>query len=384
MAKGETFPSESRTFQDPDTGAQIRQLTDHRAHSHHLYFTNPGWYDGGRRLLFGSDRRNGVNLYSVELPTGELTQMTDLPDAGEQKSNLFHSVSLNPVCREAYFWHDSTLRAIDLDTLEERPLYTVPEGFTAGGETDVTADGAHVVVRCGEDLTGRFRMDLGNGYVGFQEYWQATPLSRIVRISVEDADAEVVHEEQAWVGHVNASPKHPHLLTFCHEGPWDKVDQRIWLLDLSDGTVSKLRPTPDEAHVGHEYWLADGEHIGYHGWWSADRSDPFHGTMHYTGTDQVEAAVDRRCMHFHSWGRDLVVGDGTGRSPQLTLWRRRGGKLEGPRLLHRHRGSFHTQAVHVHPTFSPDGAGILFTADPQGYGNVYLADIPAFESLPAA
>ena len=31
----------------------------------------------------------------------------------------------------------------------------------------------------------------------------------------------------------------------------------------------------------------------------------------------------------------------------------------------------------------PDGEPrIVFTADPQGYGNVYIADVPEFESLP--
>ena len=53
MAKGDRFPTEWRTFTDDQTGVEVRQLTNHKGHSHHLYFTNPGWYDGGRKLLFG-------------------------------------------------------------------------------------------------------------------------------------------------------------------------------------------------------------------------------------------------------------------------------------------------------------------------------------------
>jgi len=39
--------------------------------------------------------------------------------------------------------------------------------------------------------------------------------------------------------------------------------------------------------------------------------------------------------------------------------------------------------VHVHPRFSPDGASVLYTSDHSGYGNLYLADLPAFDDLPS-
>jgi oligogalacturonide lyase len=36
----------------------------------------------------------------------------------------------------------------------------------------------------------------------------------------------------------------------------------------------------------------------------------------------------------------------------------------------------------VHPCFSPDGKQIVFTADPQGYGQVYIVDVPEWDALP--
>ena len=66
----------------------------------------------------------------------------------------------------------------------------------------------------------------------------------------------------------------------------------------------------------------------------------------------------------------------------MLLWRYRNGQFEGPRVLAQHRGSFHIQRVHVHPRFSPDGTQVLYTADPQGYGQLFLADVPAWEGLP--
>ena len=384
MAAGDLYPSEAREFVDTVTGVPITQLTEHKAHSHHTYFTNPGWYDDGKSLLFASDRGNATNLYSMDLESTEFRQLTDLPDGREVESNLFHSTSINPTRAEAYFWHGRELVALDLRTLEQRILHRTPEMFGAGGTTNVTADGAHVMISYSEDLSHRFRMDMGNGYVGFREYWQARPLSRILRVSTADGSEEIVHEDRSWIGHVNTSPNHPHLLTFCHEGPWHLVDHRIWLLDLTDRSITKIRPTAEGERVGHEYWLRGGEYIGYHGWSGLDQSDPFHGAVRYDGTDQWEAPLVESSMHYHSRDLDTIVGDGTKTNPQLMIWRREGDAFSGTRLIHRHRGSFHTQAVHVHPTVSPDGDQILFTSDSRGYGNLYLVDVPDFDSLPEA
>ena len=74
MALNETTPAEGREYTDPLSGATVRQLTDRRAHSFHLYFTNLDLWDAGRRMVIGSHRNNAVNLYSVDLATGELTQ----------------------------------------------------------------------------------------------------------------------------------------------------------------------------------------------------------------------------------------------------------------------------------------------------------------------
>src|SRR5215210_5434647 len=123
MGKGECFPAEWRTFTDDQTGVALRQLTNYKGHSHHLYFTNPGWYNGGRKLLFGSDRQNCTSLYGVDLASGEVTQLTDryLPPPPAETSFLF--ASLNPRRAEVYFWHGRDLIALDLDSLEERVLY---------------------------------------------------------------------------------------------------------------------------------------------------------------------------------------------------------------------------------------------------------------------
>jgi|DewCreStandDraft_5_1066085.scaffolds.fasta_scaffold00088_63 oligogalacturonide lyase len=379
---GAEWPPEWSTSTDPETGVAVRRLTNYKGHSHHFYFTNPGWHAGGRRVLFGSDRYNHTNLFSLDLETGYIRQLTDLdmPPPPAETSFLFACV--HPIREEAYFWRGRRLLAIDLESCALRELYVAPQRFLTN-ILNCTADGRYICTGLYEDLSDRFRVDLLHGYVGFREYWEARPLSRIIRVATDGSGAEVVFEERYWIGHVNTSPTQPHLLTFCHEGPWDQVDNRIWGLDLQTGRVWPIRPRrTSRERVGHEYWLADGLHIGYHG--RSEDGTAFYGAIRYDNSEQIEAPIVGDSSHFHSNSLDLIVGDGNARHPYILLWRYRDGRFEGPRKLCRHRGSFHVQQLHVHPRFTPDGRSVLFTADPNGYGNLYLVEVPPFESLPPA
>jgi oligogalacturonide lyase len=243
----------------------------------------------------------------------------------------------------------------------------------------VTADGKFVVTGFQEDLSDRIRLDLNNGYVGMDEYWAAKPHSTIWRIPLAGGEPEMVYEERLWLGHFNVSPKLPHLMTFCQEGPWHKVDHRMWCLDLASGRHWKLRPTAEPEAVGHEYWMADGERIGYHG---SNAKGGLFGSIRYDNTDQVEGSFSAHCWHFHSHMLDLVVGDGEAKNPYLLAWRFRDGVFEGPKVIAEHRGSFHTQQVHVHPCVFADGTKVLYTADPRGYGQVNIVEVPAWDALP--
>jgi len=372
------FPSEKRSYKDRVTGVMVHQLTEHMAHSYHLYFTNPGWWDRDRRLLFGSDRGNSGNFYSLELESGEITRLTDNPP-GEAGS--YQGACVNPVRDEAYFWRRRQLIAIDLRSGQQRTLFSCPDGWNASG-TNCTADGRFV---CGEmsrpvDVGP---VDLGAGYIGFREIFAAHPLCRVIRVPTEGADhqAETLHEERNWIGHVNTSPTQPHLLTFCHEGPWHLVEQRMWVLDQNSGRVEKLRPQEPGEAVGHEYWMSDGETIGYHGKWG---DEAFYGFIRYDNTHRLELPFPHDSNHFHSNTPGLIVADGPqrGLTPYVLLCRFDGAKFDGPRVLCVHRGSRHIQHLHIHPRFTPDGLQVLFTADPRGYGQLFLAEVPAFEELP--
>lgn len=382
MAIGDVFPPEGKTSADRETGVMVRQLTDQLTHSHHLYFTNSGWWDDGRRLLIGSGRGGAKNLYSVDVGgEGAITQLTDLRPSSANRSQSFLRTAVNPQRDEAYAFIGRELVAIDLRTGERQTLASLPDGFRAS-MLNVTADGRYVCAGVYEDLSDKFKIDLQHGYVGFPEYHEAKPLSRILRVpTAGGGPAEVIHEEKYWIGHVNTSPTLPNILSFCHEGPWQRVDNRIWCLDHESDKVWPVRQrTEEDERVGHEYWLADGEHLGYHG---SRQGKPFFGSVKYDDSEFTEAAFTADSQHFHSNSLDLIVGDGTRSCPRLLLWTYADGQFSAARTLAFHRGSWHTQELHVHPRLTPDSRRVVYSADANGYGNVFIAEIPEdITSLP--
>ena len=373
------MPIEGRLLTDPATGVTLRQITDTRGHSHHLYFTSSGLFDGGRQLLICSHRNNAANFYGVDLDTWQLRKISDFAPADDP---VLLTGIVNPHRSEVYVFNDRQLLAVDLTSGAHRPLYRIADGFVQGNPA-VTADGRTVCFIEREDLSGRINTDLMNGYVGFTETFEARPHCRILALDVESTQTRILHEDDCWLGHCNASPTEPDQLTFCHEGPWTRL-QRLWGLTISTGQVRPLRPqTPPDEAIGHEYWFANGRRVGYHGWLNPQTH--LFGHVKYDGTDLHEFPWHGKSMHFHSIDETLIVGDGGPQNPWLHLWQLRDGAYVGPKALLKHRGSFHVQILHVHPRMFVDRAGqtcILYTADHNGYGNVFLVEVPDFDSLP--
>jgi oligogalacturonide lyase len=230
-----------------------------------------------------------------------------------------------------------------------------------------------------EDLSDKIRTDLLRGYVGFKETFEARPHSKIFEVAVDTGEARVVFAEKYWIGHVNTSPSQRNLLTFCHEGPWNLVDQRVWGLDVDTGNAWKIRPTSGKETVGHEYWYADGRRIGYHG--RDANGKPMIGRIRFDNEDRHEASLSGRTGHIFSHDERLIVGDGGG---VIRLWRYDGREYSLPRVLCRHDSTMRTQHAHPHPRFSPDGTYVVFTTDHSGHCNVYKANITEVDRLPLA
>jgi oligogalacturonide lyase len=388
---GRHWPAESETETDPTTGATVRRLTGYPgSDNRHLYFTEDGWYDGGRRLLVRSVRSGTRDLYSVDLETGLITQLTDLEaDVSD--------ATCHPESETAYFWCGSRVVGLSLDSLEVWTVFDVGEthGDYAGSVPGVTADGETVCFPLVERAVPRPQFS-GNRPTEDEQaadrgawmdrMFEADPHSRVLAVPASGGEAETLVEEETWIGHVNTSPSRPALLTYCEEGPWHRVENRIWALNRETGETWRVRPTAEDEAVGHEYWLADGETVGYHGW-SGGLADPepFFGHARFDGTDRRETPAPARHTHFHSNTRSLVVGDGSPDGSACNLvWQldESDGAYRGPRKLATHDWGGDDDA-HPHSRLSPDGSHVAFDSTRAGdRSDVYLVDVPSFEDLP--
>jgi oligogalacturonide lyase len=288
---------------------------------------------------------------------------------------------------------------LNLETMAERVIYEIPDGLAPGGRANPTADGKYVMTKLFEEPPQQTET-ISFAYARFREFFYARPLSQIVRIEIATGKAEVMHEDRCHMGHVNTSPTVPDVMTFCHEGPWHLVDQRIWGLNVETGEVWKVRPQDDgkDFAIGHEYWFADGERVGYHGRpRQEDRADRDPNAEHVFGhikwdnSGMVEDSFPFHSGHFHSLDENLIVGDGTpalagnawqNAQPFIQLFKWDGSEYIGPRILSYHRSTFNNQHAHPHPRFTPDGKYVLYSSDLTDYSNMYLVEVGDFEDLP--
>ena len=126
MAPIKTWPAEHVVTRDPVTGAEVIRLTTYKGNHNHLYFTSPGWYDSGWKLAIDGDRDNRHNLFSVDLETFEISQLTDLPDYGLPFENNFLVTAVDGARDVAYVYSGKDLLAVDLHSCETRKLWTIP------------------------------------------------------------------------------------------------------------------------------------------------------------------------------------------------------------------------------------------------------------------
>ncbi|MEM7033782.1 MAG: oligogalacturonate lyase family protein [Chloroflexota bacterium] len=386
MGKGQIYQDPQFTYIDKFSNRSIRQLTNYLGHSNHLYFTDPCWFNDNQSFVFASDRGNSSNLFRYDLVDGKITQMTDF--AGNERLGA----CVSQVNNTLYVWHQDKLYEINVDTFEERIVCEVTGKMRPRGRANPTADGQFACTMLMEDQPEE-NPGIAYSYSRFVEFFETKPLSQIVKINLQTGQQGVIHEDKRYMGHVNTSPTQAHLLSFCHEGPWHRIDQRIWGLDINTGKSWKIRPQDDDNYaIGHEYWFADGERIGYHGRPRDRKGNHVFGHLKWDNSEHIEVNFPFHSTHFHSLDEQMMVGDGTAASvfagdttaqPFIQLFRWNGEDYDGPHILSLHRSTFNDQHAHCHPRFTPDGKSILYTSDLTAYSNMYLVEIGDFEDLTA-
>jgi oligogalacturonide lyase len=382
---GTEFPSEIKEYVDQKTGKVVKQLTSGSSNNYNLYFTDNSFSADDQDIYFLSDRSSNIpkiyNLFKMELETGRIIQLTDEPKGISPGTH-----TKTPESDIVVYVTDGILKKLDVATLETTVLYEEKPGIQLG-HPHISPDKKYIGLARNEKVP----IERGANYRGFKETMYATKKGWITLISTDGTKVFDVFEDTHLLGHFQFSPLDSSLATFCHEGPWNLVHQRIWLLDIRARSVSPVYRQGEDDCIGHEFWTYDGKIFfdnrrkGHDGTITTDRTQatiqehaetgqvPFVGLADENGQLVKKIDLPFYCNHYHSNKENtLLVGDEVDDLVLIDI----SGETATIETLCTHQTSWITQQAHCHPTFSWNNEKILFTSDREGVSNLYLIELP--------
>ena len=142
------------TGESPETERTVYQLTEGAGFAYPLYFYIPSMTKDGRYLIYHYYNHDSVQLYCLDLATGDAERLTDATseDAHWRRwctdpgtGVLDHRSVLNRPREEVYYFEDTDVYAVDVPAGEPRYLFSLPSGRRAIGQNCVTPDGEWLV-----------------------------------------------------------------------------------------------------------------------------------------------------------------------------------------------------------------------------------------------
>lgn len=375
------------TKQDPDTGARVTRLTPLDVASHRTYFYQKCFTNDGKQLVYGAAWAGGkdFNYQLLDLESQVVTQLTDQP--GENSFGGF----LSPDDQFLYFVRqERRLIRLALKDLSEEVVYTVPEGWVGYGTWVANSACTKMV---GIEIRADDWFPLSD-WKKFHEMFHAKPRCRLIRIDLVGPNAgarEVILEQQGWLGHPQYRPFDDNTVAYCHEGPHDLVDARMWFIN-EDGTNRRCAKVHAEGEsCTHEFWVPDGSAMVYVSYLKGQRDRWIRSLDPVTLQDRAVTQMPP-CSHLMSnHTGTLLIGDGCGSpadvadgasheiatDPMLHLFDLKAGTT---RPIAHHDSSWgvykgNRQVTHPHPSFTPDEKQVLFSCDAEAEPALYLVDI---------
>lgn len=383
---GTVYPSEMSTFPDEKSGALITQLTN-QGINYHFYFTENSFDINGEGIYFLSNRGNEgteiCNLFQMNLNSGEMVQLTDDPLGVE-----IGRITKTPDSEFIAYITGKQLRLYSTKTGENRLLHE--ENSMLMHNLSFSCDKKTIGFTRNEDVDAL--PDGGPNYEGFKEKMFATKDGRIAVINLDGTDFHDVFLDTHWLGHFQYSPDDPDIAMYCHEGPWNYVQQRIWLIHMKTGKVWPCFRQGEDDCVGHEFWTRKGDIIfdnrrgGHDGTISNTKSQvyaaerisheiPYFGFARKDGTVYRKIDMPYYCNHYFS-NADLTLFAGDAVEDIVLIKPEEDGSAKVMTLAN-HNTTWHYQRSHCHPTFSWDGTKILYAADTdQWNNNIFMVGVP--------
>jgi len=374
--KGKIIPLSFRTRQDSLTGHDVIRMTPPHIICHRNYFYQKCFTRDGNKLIFGGAFEGHWNYYLLDIARQQATQLTE--GAGDNTFGGFLSADDRALW---YVKENQQLRRVDLDSLEERVVYEVDSDWVAYGTWVANSDCTRLV---GIEIKKSDWQPLTD-WRKFREFYFTHPECRLINICLQTGERRVMLQEKRWLGHPIYRPFDDHTVAFCHEGPRDVIDARMWLINDDGSNLRKVRQHGAGESFTHEFWVPNGSALCYVAHKENDprrylfSADPLTlenrqlmaipPCSHLMSNDDGTLIVGDGAPHNTGdislndpfiWVFDIAKGTQTAICQHNTSWK----VLNGDR-----------QVTHPHPSFSPDNQWVLYTSDEEGMPALYLARV---------
>lgn len=394
------------SWTDPTTGHRIVRVDD-RPGNYGLYFNYNPFTPNGKRMIYLTPE--GIRVADTANWTTRLVlkeKIDRLLFVGNRAPVAYYSTS--PIGNEAA----STIWSVDLDTGKRRRIADLPGGRIASinandtllaGHRELAPPPAAIAAQGNRDPKTGSPTYAANGPDGkplpfavAKEQWMARRLAagvpmEIFTIDIRTGERKTVTQSNDWLNHVLFSPSDPTLLSYCHEGPWQKVD-RIWTIRTDGSAKTKVHQRTFQGEIaGHEYWAPDGRTIWY------DLIQPM-GVRWLASLDVVSGkrvwyklGEGQGSYHYSSSPDNrLFSGDGNDDGKYISLFHPRADPnprvpdtLDGDRLIA--AGDLQTQrladlskqdyTLEPNQHFTPDGKWLVYRANVEGKPAIYAVEV---------
>lgn len=391
MAKGMRVKLVYEVSQDPDTGVEVTRLTPPEVTCHRNYFYQKCFTNDGNKLLFAGEFDGNWNYYLLDISAAEAVQLTE--GTGDNTFGGF----LSPDDKSLYYVkNERTLLEVNLETLVEREVYNVPADWVGYGTWVANSDCTKLV---GIEISKDDWVPL-NDWKIFHDFFHKGPNCRLLRVDLQTGESAVIHQEKNWLGHPIYRPFDDNTVAFCHEGPHDLVDARMWMVNEDGSNVRKVKEHAEGESCTHEFWVPNGSSLMYVSYLKGQQGRTIYSYNPDNG-ENTEVMQMPACSHLMSnFDGTLLVGDGSG--TPVDVKDTSGYTIDNDPYLYafdiakkayfrvaRHDTSWATfansrQVTHPHPSFTPDDSAILFSSDKDGKPALYIAKMPANPELISA
>jgi len=241
-----------KSWTDPATGREVRQLTDLPGGAQVDYFRLPRLLPDGQ--ILARAKHDGGNLILIDLE-GNCTPL-----------NLGNIQPVKLRVSDGRLWYQlsghTEIWCIDLPGGEPKRLCAVPHNLI-GVLADVTCDGRTLIAAEAHVAADAAPIPTTHDLDAFWRFFDRPRSSTLWAIDLNTGQQRAfLQTKNICVIHVECSPIDPGLVRYAHD-MYDAFGQRVWTV-RTDG--SDRRPIRTQIYgelVTHEFWWADPNLIGY-------------------------------------------------------------------------------------------------------------------------